>query len=164
MNIGIIALAALIPLLIGFIWYHPKTLGKIWVKEAGLTEEQMKNAGPVRIYIMTLVMSFLLALSTPYLVIHQAHVYSVFANTPGANDPTTEIGAYVKNFMDLYGNNFRTFKHGALHGFLTALFTAMPVLGIGALFERKSWKYILVHTGYWALTLGLMGGVICQWN
>jgi len=164
MNFLIIAITALVPLLIGFIWYHPKVLGKAWAAEAGLSDEQLKNSGPVKIYFASLFLSLLLALTTPYLVIHQAHVSSIFQGTEGANDPHTEIGAYLKNFMDLYGKNFRTFKHGALHGFISALFFAMPVLGIGALFERKSWKYILIHTGYWAITLMLMGGIICQWS
>lgn len=164
MNFSVIALAALVPLIIGFIWYHPKMLGNLWAKEAGLTEAQLKNAGPIRLYIASLVLSLMLSLFIPFLVIHQSHVYSVFEGTPGANDPGTEVGAYLKNFMDLYGKNFRTFKHGALHGFISTLFFVMPVLGIGALFERKSWKYILLHTGYWAITMMLMGGIICQWS
>jgi hypothetical protein len=69
----------------------------------------------------------------------------------------------LKMFLDKYGNNFRTFKHGAFHGILSALFFATPVLGINALFERKSFKYIFVHAGYWMLTLALMGGVICAY-
>jgi hypothetical protein len=27
----------------------------------------------------------------------------------------------VKHMMDLYGQNFRTFKHGAFHGILTGI-------------------------------------------
>ena len=64
--------------------------------------------------------------------------------------------------MELHGNDFRTFKHGAFHGTIGALFLALPILGINALFERRSFKYIAIHTGYWMLTMGLMGGVLCQ--
>jgi hypothetical protein len=66
-------------------------------------------------------------------------------------------------FMADYGTAFRTFKHGALHGFMTGLFFAFPMLAINGLFERKSWKYIFVHAGYWILTLTIMGGIICAW-
>ena len=65
-------------------------------------------------------------------------------------------------FMTKYGTNFRTFKHGAFQGALIGLFFAMPIVGTGALFERKGFKYIAVHAGYWIITLCLMGGVICQ--
>jgi hypothetical protein len=163
MNFGIIALSALVPLVMGFIWYNPKTFGTIWQREAGVTDEQMKNANMGIIFGVTLVFSFLLAMAMQLLVIHQVHVFSIFADTPGAQDESTEIGAYLKNFMDLYGKNFRTFKHGAFHGFISGIFVAMPIFGINALFERKSFKYIWIHTGYWAITMCLMGGIISQW-
>jgi hydrogenase maturation factor len=35
-------------------------------------------------------------------------------------------------------------------------------VGINALFERRGGKYILVHVGYWIVTLALIGGVVCQ--
>ena len=44
---------------------------------------------------------------------------------------------------------------------LAALFVALPIIGINALFERKSAKYVALHLGYWAISLALMGGVIC---
>jgi hypothetical protein len=38
----------------------------------------------------------------------------------------------------------------------------LPLIGINSLFERKSFKYIFIHTGYWIISLALMGGVLCQ--
>ncbi|HNL85462.1 MAG TPA: DUF1761 domain-containing protein, partial [Chitinophagales bacterium] len=61
-----------------------------------------------------------------------------------------------------YGNEFRTFHHGALHGALSGLFLIFPVLSINALFERKSWKYIFINSGFWIISFALMGGIICQ--
>lgn len=29
---------AFIPMVTGFIWYHPKVMGTVWMKEANLTE------------------------------------------------------------------------------------------------------------------------------
>lgn len=66
-------------------------------------------------------------------------------------------------FMNDYGTAFRTFKHGVLHGVLAGIFIVLPVLGTNALFERKSAKYIFINSGYWIVTLGLMGGIICAW-
>ena len=83
------------------------------------------------------------------------------------NDPDllvegTEINQYANDFMTRYGQNFRTFKHGLFHGVIAGLFFALPILGVNALFQRKGFKYIAINVGYWAITLGLMGGVICQ--
>ena len=65
--------------------------------------------------------------------------------------------------MDAYGTTYRTFGHGAIHGFMTGLFFALPVVGVNALFERRSWKYTLIAGGYWIVTCLIMGGIICQW-
>ena len=99
----------------------------------------------------------MLAFALAPVVIHQFGVGSVFQG-----DESPESAAYLKNFFDTYGGRFRTFKHGALHGTIMALFVALPLLGTNALFERRGFKYIAIHTGYWIVTLALMGGVICQ--
>jgi hypothetical protein len=66
-------------------------------------------------------------------------------------------------FMSDYGADFRTFKHGALHGFMSGLFFALPVIAINGLFEHKSWKYIFIHAGYWIVSLTIMGAIVCGW-
>jgi hypothetical protein len=78
-------------------------------------------------------------------------------------NPTSEAGQMVAAFLEKYGNEFRTFKHGLLHGVISAISIALPILGIVALFERKSAKYIFIHLGYWVITLGIMGGIICAY-
>lgn len=160
-NFLIIAIAAIVPILTGFIWYNPKVFGTAWMNSAGLTEEQLKAGNMGKILLAAFVMSFFLAFSLQFMVIHQFSVYSVLANEPGINDPTSEMGTWLKEFMDKYGNNFRTFKHGALHGTISGLFFAMPLIGINAVFERKGFKYIAIHTAYWMLTMAIMGGIIC---
>lgn len=161
-NFLVVALAALIPLVTGFVWYHPKIFGNTWMKTAGLTEEGMKKGNMAVIFLVTIVFSFLLAFALSSIVIHQYSIYGVLAGQPGFNEEGSEVQLWIKDFMAKHGRNFRTFKHGALHGTIAGVFIAMPILGINALFERKSAKYIFIHTGYWMLTLALMGGVICQ--
>ncbi|NND10814.1 MAG: DUF1761 domain-containing protein, partial [Flavobacteriaceae bacterium] len=75
-------------------------------------------------------------------------------------DPSTALPSYAA-FMADYGDAFRTYKHGALHGVLAGLFVALPILGTNALFERKGAKYIFINTGYWVVTLGIMGAILC---
>lgn len=161
MNIIATALAALIPMLLGFIWYHKAVLGNVWQKAAGLTDEQIQNANMGVIFGVSLVLAFMLSLGLNPMVIHQLHVGSVLMNEPGFQEKTGEAHKLYSDFMAQYGNNFRTFKHGALHGTIAGIFVIFPALMTNALFERKGWKYGLINGGYWILCLALMGGVIC---
>ena len=163
-NLPILLLAAIIPLILGFIWYHPKVFGTVWMNASGLNAESMKGVNMVKIFSLTFIFSFIAALAMQFVVIHQFHMYSILANEVGIKDPTSEIGMYLKNFMDKYGNNFRTFKHGALHGTITGIFLIFPIIGINGLFERKSFKYILINAGFWTVSLALMGGIICGYD
>ena len=156
-----IFISALIPMFTGFIWYGPKTFGNVWMREAGVSEEKIKSSNMALILSLTYVFSLFLSLILISVVIHQSHILSILADDPGMKDPNSEISLWLKNFMDQYGQNFRTFKHGAFHGTLSGIFYAFPIIAINALFERRSWKYIWIHTGYWILTLALMGGTVC---
>lgn len=154
--------SALIPLIIGFIWYNPKTFGNPWMKASGVSEEKLKTGRMPVIFGLTYVMGFLISVALMSMVIHQAHIFSIFADVPGAQDPATETGKYVSDFMAKYGTLYRTFKHGAFHGTLTTLFFVVPIITVNALFERRGFKYIALHAGYWTVTLAIMGGIICQ--
>ena len=61
-NILAIVLAALIPMLMGFIYYHPKVFGKVWMESLGLTEEDLKKGNMAVLFGVSLVMSFLLSM------------------------------------------------------------------------------------------------------
>jgi len=52
---------------------------------------------------------------------------------------------------------------GVLHGLMTSVFVFLPVIATNALFERKSWKYMLLNFGYWAVSAMIMGGIISAW-
>lgn len=152
----LIFVAGLIPLVTGFIWYNPVVLGTAWMKAASMNEENMKGANMALIFGLVYVLGCMLASAIMTIVIHQMGFNSVFQG-----DTSPESAAYMKHFFETYGSRFRTFKHGALHGTISGFFIALPVLGIVALFERKNFKYVAIHTGYWAVTMALMGGVIC---
>lgn len=155
-------LAALIPLIVGMIWYNKAIFGTAWMKASGLTPEQLKGGNMVLLFILTYFFSLLIASSLMPIVIHQMGVMSVLANEPGINDPNSPMGKYIADFMSKYGHNFRTFKHGAFHGTLTAIFFATPLIGISAIYEKRGFKYIAINAGYWIICLALMGGVVCQ--
>lgn len=163
MNFLVPVLAGLVPLLVGFAWYNPKVMGRAWIKSTGLTEEQLKNANMGKVFALTLLFSLMLAFMLTGIVIHQNALPSLVMNEPGFSEKQGAAYKWYTDSMAVYGKNFRTFGHGALHGTIAAIFIALPILGINALFERKSGKYIFIHLGYWIITLALMGGIICQW-
>lgn len=162
-NFVIILLAALVPTIVGFIWYHPKVLGTVWMNATGLTEEKLKAGNMIVIFVVSLILSVFLAFSIQFMVIHQWGVFSTLA-TPENTGPTSELGMVYTDFMAKYGTNFRTFKHGVFHGVLAGITVVLPILGTNALFERKGFKYIAVNVGYWMITMGIMGGIICQFS
>lgn len=153
----ILLLSAFTSLLVGFIWYNPKVFGTIWMKESGVSEEKIKGGNMALTMLMAFIYAFFISFMLQFLVIHQTGATSATVNIAGI-DPSV-----LKNYMDAYGTTYRTFRHGAIHGFMAGLFFALPVIGVGALFERRSWKYTLIAGGYWLVTCLLMGGIICQW-
>lgn len=161
-NFIVLALAALIPLIVGFAWYNPKVFGHVWIKNSGKTQEELKAGNLLVIFGLTYLFGLFLALALFSMVIHQAGLYSMVQGNPDLNDPASKLSETIKFLMDNYGQNFRTFKHGVLHGIIGALFVGLPLIGITALFERRGASYIFVHLGYWMLTMALMGGIICQ--
>ncbi len=163
-NIYALLIGALIPMIVGFIWYHPKVFGTTWMRVAGLTEESLKGGNMAVIFGVSYLLGLMLTFFMHIVVIHQMHIFSVLANDPGINDPTTEMGKWFVDFMAKNGHNFRTFKHGVLHGTIAGLFFALPLLGTNAMFERKGFKYIAVNAGYWIITLALIGGIVSGWE
>ncbi|NNK81948.1 MAG: DUF1761 domain-containing protein [Flavobacteriaceae bacterium] len=142
MSVNWIALvvAAILPLGTGFIWYGP-LFGKVWMKESGMTEEKAKTMNPGKTYGLAVVMAFILAL----------FIW-----------PMVFLGGAPPD--DLHGTEaFLTFKHGALHGSMLALFVVLPVFATNALFEMRSFKYVAINVGYWLVTMALMGGIINAW-
>ncbi|RNC88144.1 MAG: DUF1761 domain-containing protein [Winogradskyella sp.] len=156
LNFIAVAVSALVPMVIGFIWYNPKVFGTAWMQASGMTEEKIKSGNMAIIFGVSLILSVLLALSVNGMVIHQVAASQVAY-------PNLEAETY-KAFMAEFGEVHRSFKHGALHGAIAGIFVVLPILGTNALFERKSFKYILVNVGYWTLTLAIMGAILCGWN
>ncbi len=161
MNVNFLAviIASLIPMALGFIWYNPKVFGKVWQQECGLSDEKLKQANMLLIFGLSFVFSLLFSFALQFMVIHQYHVASAFFGLPIA-DTTTPEGTLYKSVMDLVGTSYRTFKHGALHGTIGGFMIAMPIMATNAMFERKSFKYVVINTGYWIVCMGIMGGIL----
>jgi hypothetical protein len=160
-NFLIIAIAAIVPLFMGFVWYNPKLFGSSWMKECNFTLESIGKPKPT-IFLYSYLLSFLLAFILSPIVIHQFGFFSIIFDEPSLTVEGSELHTYAADFMTKYGSHFRTFKHGALHGTMVGLFIVLPVMGTNAMFEKKSFKYVMINAGYWIVSIALMGGIICQ--
>lgn len=149
--------AALVTLVVGFVWYHPKVFGTVWMRENNFTQDDLRKGNMLKIFGFTYLFSVMIAMTLMWLTIHQSGAIGMVGGPPLIASAKPSFQA----FMADYGTAYRTFKHGSLHGFMSGLFFALPVIGINGLFERKSWKYIFVHAGFWIISLTLMGGIVC---
>ncbi len=158
---GIILATGLVPLVVGGVWYGP-LFGNVWKKVAGMDDDKIKNANMGVIFGLTAVFGVFLAVGLTPLVIHQMSVFSTLQNAGVATEGTP---AYMlaQDFMQQYGTEFRTLGHGALHGFMAGMMIALPVLGVNALFERKSWAYIFLNVGFWIVCTTILGAIICAY-
>ena len=155
----ILLASTLVPMVIGFLWYNEKTFGRIWMQETGMTREKAQGANMIKTFGFTILFSLMASVMLYQIVIHQNGLQSLVMG-----DKSIETQEWLKAALLKYGSNFRSFKHGALHGFMTGLFLILPAVGVSSQFEMKSWKYIFITAGYWMVSLMLMGGIICQWG
>ncbi len=130
-----ILLAALIPILVGFVFYHEKVFGKAWMESLGLKKEDARKANMAVLFGASFVMSFILA---------NFILYNV--DGPGQE------------------GQFDSFKHGAFHGVLLSLMVAAPVMVINGLFEMRKWKTMLINIGFWFVCIVLMAGLLDAMN
>lgn len=158
MNFMAIFLAALSTLVVGFVWYNRKVFGTIWMKESEVNPEKMVGSNMLLLFGTSFFYAILISFILQMLTIHQFGALGMIGGDPAIAKPS------YSSFMVEYGNSFRTFKHGALHGFMAGLFFALPVIGTNALYERRSFKYTLVNGGFWIVCLTIMGGIICAWK
>ncbi|HOY12089.1 MAG TPA: DUF1761 domain-containing protein [Saprospiraceae bacterium] len=158
-NYYLFFVTALIPLLMGFIYYHPKVLGNVWMKTNNFNEETMKGANMALIFGLTYVFGIIISLMMTSIIIHQSHIASILV--PEVSDKTSAAYQDMVEFMGKYGMRYRTASHGMVHGGVIALLFVTPIIAINSLFERRGWKYVLIHAGYWFLTLVAMGAILC---
>ena len=74
MNFYVLFLAALVPMVIGFVWYGPM-FGNAWMKEMGFTKESLAGTNMFKILIISYVFSLFIASFLIFVVIHQSGIY-----------------------------------------------------------------------------------------
>lgn len=128
-----VLLAGIASMAIGFLWYSQMVLGKQWMKEKGLTAENLKKAQ--KEMGKSYAVSFVISLITAYVL---SHVMVLSENFFGY--PMVQTGLTTAFWMWL--------------GF------AMPVQAGATIFGNKNWKLFAIDTGYQLVSLLAMGVVI----
>jgi hypothetical protein len=168
MNWIAILVAALVPMALGIVWYHPKVLGGIWMRETGMTEAKAMQGNQFVKYGLALFFSVMIAFGLNTIVVHDNFVKgSMYYKTNRTMEP--EAGTELAQWYDYWEKNLKgddhRFTHGAFHAFfLIGLFVALPLFATNAIFETRSWKYVAVNVGYWIATLTIMGGILAAWR
>ncbi|MBK6545966.1 MAG: DUF1761 domain-containing protein [Saprospiraceae bacterium] len=139
-NLIAVAVAALVPMIMGFIYYHPKVMGNAWMKANGFTLESIGTGPKPVLYLVALAFSFLLSFRLCIDVI-----------APG-QDVAPD------------GHSYITFQHGLAHGAINTIFLLLPVLGTISIFEKRGWNWLFVNLAYWGVTLMIMQGILSAWR
>ncbi len=159
-NFLVILATALIPLVIGYIWFSPSLFGgESWSDVADLSEtKRTKSVHPLKL-LLSVLFNFFLAFGLYLLCVHPSGVFGMVGG-----DTTALTTGTAKAFLDEYAMDHVNFGHGALHGFFATLLFALPFYGYVMIFEYKSAKYLFVNLGYWLINFILMGGILCTWG
>lgn len=141
-----LAIATFIPMIVGFIYYHPVLFGKFWMAANNFTKESLGSGPKPLQFVAVLITSFMLAF----------FMWGWVTGGGGMDqfqvtDPTD-------------GHSHVTFGHGVFHGIAMSLLVVFPILSSGAVFEKRSLTWVWVNTLYWMITISLMGGILSAWR
>ena len=76
-NLWAVLIAAITKVIIGSFWYSPLILGKSWMQENGLTEEDFKKGHPIWLMaLFSLFFAFVAALAMAFFVTPQSNILS----------------------------------------------------------------------------------------
>jgi hypothetical protein len=159
-NPVVIFVAALIPVVLGFIWYNPSVFG------TALGRQTQNEVVPYSIVhaVINYVLGVLLSFSMLSYVNHQMAVMQLFYSREGFGEEGSQVMQDVEQIARMVGDYHLSFGHGAIHGAMAAIFLFLPVITAIGLREGRSFKYLLIHFGFWLLSLVLMGGVLGEFG
>ncbi|HAD14643.1 MAG TPA: hypothetical protein DCF33_19630 [Saprospirales bacterium] len=135
-----VAVTALVPMIVGFVYYHPQVLGGSWMRANGFTLESVGNGPKPVLYLAALGLSFLLSMF-------------VCVNVTGPGQDVAPDG-----------HSYATFGHGVVHGIIISILLVLPILGTMSVFEKRGWNWVFVNLGYWMVTLVVMAGILSAWR
>ena len=155
--------AALIPLLIGAVWYNEKVFGKVVMDANG----EGKRGHPAVVHGGALVLGVVLSFTYKFLGDHH-YAFQTFFRPDTEHgvgvDVASPFGIQLKELIDGYGTRFHSWTHGLAHSLMISFFVLLPIMAINDLFEGRSFKYFITVWGYWVLTIAAMYMLLAQWG
>lgn len=155
----LLSLTSLIPIIVAYVWLNPNVYKHIF-KSWDLSQHNFRLT-PSSIVVF-FVLSFMYSITIAYQVIHQLHFQSLLMNEVGFLKGEGNAYKDLVYIFELYGKNFRSFKHGAFHGLLNSIFIVLPILAYGKLTSASSWRSVFFQWMFWMICGVLMGGIICE--
>lgn len=134
-NYWAVLAAAVGNMIIGFLWFGP-VFGKMWKEMMGFTDESMKKM--VLTPVQAMILGFIAALVMVYVFAHMLVYANAYTHMSG-------LWAGVQGGLWLWLG-----------------FIAPVTVGI-VLWEGKSWKLWVLTSGYWLVSLAVMGAILGAW-
>ena len=157
----ILPMVAIIPIILGMIWYNPKVMG---TKLAQINDQPISSISSnftigriALVYLLSVFFAYVLMLNS----VHQVAIFQLFFMDSEVAKAGSEYQAFIDNFMENYGHRHRSFGHGLLHGAEAAFFYGLGTLGLTTLLTGGSLKKIWIHLGFIVICGSLMAGFIC---
>lgn len=119
---------------LGALWYSPVLFSKIWQREIGHSDEDLKNANMLLIFGTSAVMMIVMALGMAILM----------------------YGHGMGSMMNA--------TNGLLFGLGTGVFFVAPSIAINYLYQRKSLTLFAIDSVYQVLFMGVIGLILGVWH
>lgn len=128
-----VLVAGISAMVLGSIWYSPMLFGAVWMKESGVSKQQI-DAAKKKGMALSYILNFIAALVTAYVLAHF-----------------------------LYYTNAATVTAGLQTAFWIWLGFIVTVLLGSVLWESKSCKYFLINVVYHLASLLAMSAILVAW-
>lgn len=115
-------------------------VGSLWYSPVLFANAWMKEAGLDEEKVNSANMGKIFGLAFIFMLV-MSYCLAMFLN-----DPSIDMAA------------------GAFYGFLTGFGWVSLAIAVNALYEQKSWKYMLINGGYWTIVFTLMGLILGAWK
>lgn len=135
-NYFAVAVAAMVPMVIGFLWYGP-FFGKPWIHMTGFTDASMDVAKSRPMWLV-LLLQFIGALFISFVMAHSLIFASAYLQSSGL------VAGLTNAFWNWIG------------------FMVPATMGV-YLWEGKSWKLWALNAGYYLVSMLIMGAILALW-
>ena len=125
--------------------------------------ERAQTGNALKTYGLAYLYSFFGAYLLTMFAVHQTSIFQLFFGDPAMQDTSSAIYQAASNFMAEFGDRHRSFGHGVIHGIELSLLSVLTFLGVPSLFERRPFKYTMIHAGFWMVAFAIMGGILCAY-